>query len=246
MGLAPPCPSPPWPSTLCGNPGGPGRAQFVAGLGLGSASVAWHLSEWALASVGGFSGAVARVLQRSTARSPADSCAPPGRCPRTARLTRPGACTCGLSRLRIGVPGRVHSKKVGWSCVVLGGLGASCLSERLSCGGSGGPASGSAHCSPPCAGACRAVGSVGRGLLGAVGLPLAGALNLVAAASAGAAATAGVSRRARPRRGPRPPGAPPLPRGAGASRALGRPQGRAASACQLCIGSAPHQAPRSL
>jgi hypothetical protein len=85
-----PCPSPPCPSVLCGNPGGPGRAQFVAGLGLGSASVAWHLSEWALASVGGFSGAVARVLQRSTARSPADSCALPGRSRRAARPTRPG------------------------------------------------------------------------------------------------------------------------------------------------------------
>jgi len=71
----------------------------------------------------------------SRARSPADSCAPPGRCPRTARLTRPGACTCGLSRLRLGVPGRVHSNKLGLSCVVLGGLGASCLTGRLSCGG---------------------------------------------------------------------------------------------------------------
>ncbi|KAK9844032.1 hypothetical protein WJX81_002459 [Elliptochloris bilobata] len=98
-------------------------SQFVAGLGLGSASVVWHLSEWTLASVGGFSGAVARVLQRSLRRSAADT----------------------------------------------------------------------------------ALGGVGRGLLGAVGLPLAGALELVAAASAGTAATVGVSRRARPRRAARPP-----------------------------------------
>ena len=43
-------------------------------------------------------------------------------------------------------------------------------------------------------------------MLGAVGLPLAGALQLVAAASNGTAATVGVSRRARPRRRARSPG----------------------------------------
>ena len=52
----------------------------------------------------------------------------------------------------------------------------------------------------------RTLGSVGRGVLGAVGLPLAGALQLVAAASDGTAATVGVSRRARPRRRARSPG----------------------------------------
>lgn len=52
------------------------NAQFVAGLGRGSASLVWHLSEWTLTSVGGFSGAVARVLQRSLRRSPADTCGP--------------------------------------------------------------------------------------------------------------------------------------------------------------------------
>lgn len=55
----------------------------------------------------------------------------------------------------------------------------------------------------------RTLGSVGRGVLGAVGLPLAGALQLVAAASDGTAATVGMSRRARPRRRARSPGLRP-------------------------------------
>lgn len=57
----------------------------------------------------------------------------------------------------------------------------------------------------------RTLGSVGRGVLGAVGLPLAGALQLVAVASDGTAATVGVSRRARPRRRARSPGCAPAP-----------------------------------
>ena len=64
----------------------------------------------------------ARRPTRAPCRAgPAALRAPPGR-----------ACTCGLSRPHSGMPGRVHSNNLGFSCVVLGGLGASRLTGRLS------------------------------------------------------------------------------------------------------------------
>lgn len=48
--------------------------QFIAGLGLGSASLVRHVSGWTLTSISGFSSAFSRVLQQSLSAQAAARC----------------------------------------------------------------------------------------------------------------------------------------------------------------------------
>ena len=186
--------------------------QFVAGVGLGSASLARHVFGWTFTSISGFSSAFAGVLQRSLTAQSAN---------RYIFIT--------LSRLQLHrqrcqeyhIPGPLASvpnnapqravvayrRKRLMSC-------RRALTARRSTGGlsgglqglAGGVSSGfTGLYQSPLAGYDRGSGSglavgLGRGLLGAVGLPLSGALNLVSSVSAGIAATTGISTIPRLRR----------------------------------------------
>jgi len=144
-------------------------SQFLAGLGLGTASFLKHISGWTLTSISGFSFAFARAVD--------------------AAVTRRGGGTAAAG----------HSSGTN----TIGGLQDFIMKQQSPITSANNITSISSSSSSSNSSESGVLAGIGRGLLGAVSLPVSGALGLLGSAAAGIATSTGITQSLVPKRSAR-------------------------------------------